>query len=209
MSSDALLNSIERASRRSAILMALGALVVLAALWMAAAKLAEVKTEVVALESQAKTLRVERAHLAEQTSKLQATESQLQGEVSGLRQALAASRNAIAAFHDKDYASAVELYDLALAADPGNAYLMNLKAYSLFKLGKVQDALSVQNAGIATNPDYGWGYFDLARFQCAAGDKVGAAKSLALASSKDSRIPRLARQDGEFQRLCGPLGAAQ
>jgi tetratricopeptide (TPR) repeat protein len=185
--------------------MALGALVIGAALWFAASRLESIQSQVSILESREQQLLARNQDLQRTASDLAKASSDLKAQVSRLRDALTASRDAIAAFHAHDYASAVSLYDSALAADPGNAYVINLKAYSLFKLGRVSEAIDVQRRGIDTDANYAWGYFDLARFQCAAGDKASAAKSLRLAESKEERFRRLAEQDGEFRRLCGNL----
>lgn len=205
MSNASMLATLERTSKISTILMVLGALVVASALWLATNRLAEVQTEVAALESRSESIRSRNTALEIRNKELVTTAEALRKETSGLRQALSASRDAIAAFHQRDYASAVNLYDTALAADPGNAYLLNLKAYSLFKLKDIDKAIAVQQEGIRVDPTYAWGFFDLARFQCASGNKSAAAVSFAEAVRKDARLQRKAAQDGEFQRLCGSL----
>jgi tetratricopeptide (TPR) repeat protein len=205
MTTESMLASIEHTSRVSAVLMVLGAVVVASALWIATSRLTSVQAEVTDLETRAEGLRTKNEDLARAAAELTKTSDTLRKEVSGLRQALSASRDAIAAFHARDYPTAVSLYDTALAADPGNAYLINLKAYSLFKLGNLSEAISVQQHGLRTDPSYAWGLFDLARFQCAAGNKAAAAKALGEAIAEDDRFRRLAKQDGEFRRLCGSL----
>jgi tetratricopeptide (TPR) repeat protein len=205
MTTDSMLLSLERASRLSAVLMALGAAIVASALWIAASRLTTIQAEVTELEARAESLRAKNRDLEQKAIDLAKTSDSLSKEVTGLREALSASRDAIAAFHARDYATAVRLYGTALAADPGNAYLMNLKAYSLFKLGDLPQAIDVQQRGLQVDPGYAWGLFDLARFQCASGDKAAAAKSLSEAITKDSRFRQLAEQDGEFRRLCGSL----
>jgi len=203
MISESVLESAARTSRTSAILMGLGALIVAAALWFATARLTSIQNQVSALESREQLLLSKNQDLERTTQELTKSATDLGNQVSRLRQALSASRDAIAAFHAHDYSAAVSLYDTALAADPGNAYILNLKAYSLFKLGRTSDAIITQQSGVQTDPNYAWGYFDLARFQCAAGDKVAAARSLGIAVTKENRFQELAEQDGEFHRLCG------
>jgi tetratricopeptide (TPR) repeat protein len=205
MISDSVLESVERTSRNSAILMVLGALIVGGALWFATARLASIQAQVKALESREQMLITKNQDLERSASELKQTAGDLNDQVSRLRQALSASRDAIAAFHAHNYAAAVSLYDIALAADPGNAYLLNLKAYSLFKLGRVSDAIATQQQGIKADPNYAWGFFDLARFQCAAGEKASAAESLRTAQGKEDRFRELAAEDGEFRHLCGSL----
>lgn len=115
------------------------------------------------------------------------------------------TRGAIMAFHQRDYDTAVALYDQALLADPDNAYLLNLKAYSLFKRKRLSEAIDVQSESIRVDPGYAWGFFDLARFQCAAGDFEGARKSIKIALEKSPGLRRRMEGDGEFRKLCGAV----
>jgi tetratricopeptide (TPR) repeat protein len=199
MTTEALLGSVERSSRISAVLMILGGIVVLGALWSATSRLNAVRSEVAGLVQEV-------ARLGQTRGELDAQVKESRAQIATLRQALAASRDAIAAFHARNYAAAVDLYDSALNADPENSYLENLRAYALFKLGKVQEAVQSQAKSLERDPAYAWGYFDLARFQCAAGDRSAARKSFDLAQQKEARFKDLAVQDGEFRRLCGDLG---
>jgi tetratricopeptide (TPR) repeat protein len=115
------------------------------------------------------------------------------------------TRNAIAAFHRRDFDTAVALYDRALRADPGNAYVLNLKAYSLFKGERLSNAIGTQRESLRVDPEYAWGYFDLARFQCAAGNFDEARKSIQMAREKGGAwLSRKMEGDGEFRRLCRP-----
>lgn len=191
MDNATVLDRLERTSRVSSVLMALGAIVVFAALWLSYAQLRTLQTEVKSLESEAVQLR-------------QSAET-MRNEIKGLREALTSSRDAIVAFHQRDYGTAVAFYDQALHADPNNAYLLNLKAYSLFKLKRINDAIDVQGESIRIDPDYAWGYFDLARFQCAAGDFGAAGKSIEIALQKRPALHSTMEKDGEFQRLCAAV----
>ena len=198
MSSAAVIDRLERTSRVSAILMALGAIVVLAALWLSYGQLRALQTEVTSLESEAVQLRT-------QNNELRQSAEAMRNEIKGLREALTASRDAIVAFHQRDYGTAVALYDQALRADPNNAYLLNLKAYSLFKLRRLGDAIDVQRESIRVDPGYAWGFFDLARFQCATGDFGAARKSIEAALEKRAALRSTMERDGEFQKLCAPV----
>jgi hypothetical protein len=63
------------------------------------------------------------------------------------------------------------------------------------------------------NPSYAWGYFDLARFQCAArqfdeaNESIQKALSTAEKEGEQGRgwMTKLMESDGEFQRLCRPV----
>jgi hypothetical protein len=112
-------------------------------------------------------------------------------------------RDAIRAFHRRDYDTAVALYDRVLLADPENAYLLNLKAYSLFKRKLLGQAIDVQKESVRVDPQYAWGYFDLARFQCASGRFDDARESIELAREKGGPwLIEKMQGDGEFRRLC-------
>lgn len=192
------IDRLERTSRISALLMALGAIVVFGAFWLSYGQLRSLQAEVNSLGVESKQLRTENIELNQRAEAMR-------NEIKGLRDALAASRNAIVAFHKRDYDTAVALYDQALRADPNNAYLLNLKAYSLFKLKRLQDAINVQNESIRVDPDYAWGYFDLARFKCASGEFNEARKSVEIALKKEHRLRGIMESDWEFQRLCGHI----
>lgn len=141
-------------------------------------------------------------------------------------------RNAIKSFHGDDFAAAIRSYQRALQVDPRNPYILNLKSYAEFKIGKTDDAIETLRRSLTIDPVYVWGYFDLMRYQCAAGDYAAALKTLddALANATDGPIdplfPKNRRSDlltgktglkfflidandgegdGEFQRLCRPL----
>ncbi len=188
------IDRIERSSRISAVFAALGATVIFIALYLAYAEV--------------RSLKVEALQLKAQNNELRRTAESMRREIGGLREALAASRDAIVAFHQRDYGRAVSFYDKALRADPKNAYLLNLKAYSLFKLKRLNDAITVQKDSLTIDPSYSWGYFDLARFQCAAGDFTEAKVSIEKALKDRPDLHAVMDQDGEFQRLCAPIREA-
>jgi tetratricopeptide (TPR) repeat protein len=198
VNSSAAIERLGRASRMSGLLMALGTLVVAAALWLSYGQLRALQTEVNSLASEATRLQKQNVELRQDAEKMRR-------EIGGLREALAASRYAIEAFHQRDYSTAVSLYDEALRADPNNAFLLNLKAYSLFKLKRVSEAIEVQQQSLRVNPEYAWGYFDLARFQCAAGLFDEARRSIGISLEKRPSLREFMAKDGEFQRLCGPV----
>jgi len=198
MNSGAMVEHVGRASRLSGLLMALGTLVVAAALWLSYGQLRVLQADVSSLAAEA-------ARLQKQNAELRQSAENMRRDIEGLREALAASRYAIEAFHQRDYSTAVSFYDQALRADPNNAYLLNLKAYSLFKLKRVGDAIEVQRQSLAADPEYAWGYFDLARFQCANGLFDEARRSRDSALQKRPGLRAIMDKDGEFERLCGPI----
>jgi len=175
------LDRLRKVSRRAMLLSALGAVIVMAALLIASYQLSQVEAQ----QKQASTA------LAQTRAQLEETRTGLARAQCALRE----SRSAIEAFHSG-------AYDVALRCDPQNAYLLNLKAYSLFKAGRLAAAIDAQQQSLSVDSGYAWGYFDLARFQCAARafDKAAAARSTAIRLRPD--LAEVMRSDGEFMRLC-------
>jgi tetratricopeptide (TPR) repeat protein len=125
-------------------------------------------------------------------------------QLSRSRAALSSARAAINAFHSGNLQQALQLYDEALSSDPDNAYLQNLRAYTLFRLGRTDDAIKGEKRSVEIDPNYAWGYFDLARFLCAAAPtQMSAAKDAARKAIllRPDLEPTM-RSDGEFQRVC-------
>jgi len=164
------------------------------------------------LSSRAEYLRTEALQQAQRASqarsaaeRAEAQAETLRKEISNLREALGASRMAIAAFHQGDYSTALKYYDAALQADPGNAYLLNLRAYALFKQHRYEEAIAAETLSTKADPAYAWGYFDLARFQCAVGKRGDARQSIKKALELRPDLRSIVQQDGEFRRLCGEI----
>ena len=126
----------------------------------------------------------------------------LKKETAGLREALTAARAGINAFHAGDYLGAVGQYDKVIRDDSSNAYLLNLRAYSLFKAGRIDEAIRSQQLSLRADPGYAWGYFDLARFECARGNWDAAKDALDRLLKVNPEMRPTADRDGEFRRLC-------
>jgi tetratricopeptide (TPR) repeat protein len=131
----------------------------------------------------------------------------VRSELKGAREATPALIEGINAFHRRQYALAIARYDEALRLNPGDAYIYNLKSYSQFKARDVKGAAQTVSRSLALSPDYDWGYFDLARYQCAAGNGAAAIGTLqaAVAARGDAirdLAPVFLERDGEFRRLC-------
>lgn len=105
-------------------------------------------------------------------------------------------------FHQGLYVEAVQAYDKALSLDSLNAYILNLKGYSLFKAKHYYEAVNVLNHAVEVQPDYAWGYFDLARANCANGNYDNALKAAQKAIELRHDMINIIMSDGEFNRLC-------
>jgi tetratricopeptide (TPR) repeat protein len=186
-----------KGSRRTALLSGLGAVLVLASLFYASTQLSRLAAERTRLAAIRDTAL---ADLHTVRDSLTTAKS----ELSNTRCALGNSRAAINAFHSNNYEDAIALYDQALTCDPANAYLLNLRAYAQFKAGRLTAAIESQQRSVAADSSYAWGYFDLARFLCAAGASQGARARDAIqrALRLQPGLARTMRSDGEFTRLC-------
>jgi tetratricopeptide (TPR) repeat protein len=134
----------------------------------------------------------------------------LRNELKGARDATPVLTAAINAFHKRRYADAIVKYDEALRLNPGDPYIYNLKSYSQFKAGDFTGAIATLSRGLQLDPTYEWGYFDLARYQCAANSPDAALRTItdALAERGEgvrSALKFFLSQDGEFRRLCSPI----
>jgi tetratricopeptide (TPR) repeat protein len=129
----------------------------------------------------------------------------VQSELSTYREALTAAREGINEYHAGDFEAAVRSYDSALRLDPSNANLLDLKGYSLFKAGKLEESVAALQSSVEADPHYAWGYFDLARTYCAMRKFPEAAKAADAAIRADSALRRHMDADGEFRRVCKPI----
>lgn len=165
--------------------------------------IAESKTLLEGLNAREARARIEIADLEKQTVLLRA-------ELKGARDATKVLTDAINAFHRKQYAAAVDKYDEALRLNPGDPYIFNLKSYSQFKAGDTNGAIETMLQSLKMDPSYEWGYFDLARYQCAAGLPQAALGTITKAVEiRGKSIQQAAafflEKDGEFRRLCAPV----
>jgi tetratricopeptide (TPR) repeat protein len=148
--------------------------------------------------------------LTAEVARLDQRAQALRDELQGARAATPLLSQAINAFHAKKYADAIAKYDAAIALNPGDAYMQNLKSYSQFKLGDFSGAAQTMARALQLDPTYDWGYFDLARYQCAGGAPQAALNTLRDAVQRRGNSIRDAAtffltQDGEFRRLCAGI----
>ena len=167
------------------------------------ADIASARTRMAALDEEESRARV-------RIAELQARTTELTNSLEGARKATPILTTAINAFHRGEYSVAVRHYDEALRFNPGDPYIYNLKSYSQFKGGDLAGAASTLARGLELDPTYDWGYFDLARYQCAAGSPQAALSTIKQALNVRGEPVRagikfFSANDGEFRRLCGPI----
>jgi tetratricopeptide (TPR) repeat protein len=115
---------------------------------------------------------------------------------------------AIRSFHRDDFTAAVRAYQRALQVDPRNPYVLDLKSYAEYKAGKLDDAIESVRRSLTIAPTYVWDYFELMRYQCAAGDYDAALETLddALAAATGGPIDPLFPKNSPSDLLTGPTG---
>ncbi len=166
--------------------------------------------EIEQAEARGEVLAVKEQKARETVAALEEQAATLREELQGARDATPVLTKAIQTFHAKEYARAIVKYDQALALDPGDPYIHNLKSYSQFKAGDFQGASETLARALQLNPGYEWGYFDLARYQCAAGAPEEALSTLRGAlETRGEQIRDQLRffleEDGELWRLCSGI----
>ena len=204
--------SLARRSRTTAIVTLLGALLTLAVLIYASIELSRLMSRVEAKRIEVSRLERTVSDRQVQIGELEGNIGELQGEIDNLKRTLEGSRQAVAfvrdginAYHQGAYSTAVRAYDAALRLDPENAYVLNLKGYSLFKLRQFDEAIAALKAAVDVQPDYAWGYFDLARAYCARKDFDLAKEARSRALALRPGLAGVMSGDGEFTRLCRPI----
>lgn len=183
-----------RSSRLAALVSFLGLALALGALLYSMRQLYRVNAE----------LNAQNVALEKSRKSLEDYENYANMQLSRSRAALSSARAAINAFHSGNLEEALQLYNEALSSDPDNAYLQNLRAYTLFRLRRTDEAIEGEKRSVEIDPNYAWGYFDLARFLCAADPpEMDAAKDAARkAIQLRPDLEPTMRSDGEFQRVC-------
>jgi cytochrome c-type biogenesis protein CcmH/NrfG len=145
---------------------------------------------------------VEAQHARTELETLRGEQRQLRMQLQRAREATQYVTEGINYYHQGRYGAAVNSYDQALKLDPENPYVLNLKGYSLFKQRDLKPAIAALRHSVSVEPEYAWGYFDLARAQCAAGEFQEARKSVSTAISLRPELKSVMRSDGEFTHLC-------
>jgi tetratricopeptide (TPR) repeat protein len=164
------------------------------------------RADIAALSAQKQSLEEESHRLTADNERL--AQSLTRGRQEARVRAADPIRHGINAFHAGDYAAAIASYDEALALDPDNAYVLDLKSYSQFRAGDNDGAISSISTALSVDPNYLYGYSELARYACAAGRFDQAADTYKRAKTEHPGVSDLfaglLRDDGQFARLCAP-----
>lgn len=149
----------------------------------------------------------EQQRARQEIAELERRATRLRAELQGARASTPVLSAAINAYHAGNYQDAVAKYDKALELNPGDPYIQNLKSYSQYKAGDYKGAERTLSGAMKVNPTYAWGYFDLARYECASGRHKDALKTISDAVEKGGEKVRnelrvFLAKDGEFNRVC-------
>lgn len=115
------------------------------------------------------------------------------------------SKAGIKAYHEGRYGEAVKAYDKTLSKDSNDFYIWNLKGYSLFKAGRYEESIEALRTSVRINPQYAWGYFDLARVYCKVKRREEAITAARKAIQLRPDMQAIMSGDKEFTSLCGNL----
>ena len=99
---------------------------------------------------------------------------------------------------------AIDFYNQALKLNPNDGHVLDLMAYSLFKLRRYPEARSRVEQAVKLG--FSYAHLDLARIECAMGDFQAAQQEVAQLMKTD--LAATALIDGELQRLCQPVAQA-
>jgi predicted Zn-dependent protease len=196
-----------KGSFRAAIVSLLGFLLILAAMGYSAWQLHKNETQNADLVELNKKLAAQNKLENAQLQTTRVLLDQARKQVADSAQKVTDARDekvAIEAFHAMHWKEAVKLFDKILADDPGNVYVRDMRAYMLFKLNRITEAIDDEHLALAADPSYATSYLNLARFECAATPpqidearkNIEKFKSL---SPEESAFPK---KDGELQRVC-------
>lgn len=174
------------------------------------AKKERLETDVHVAQTKLRELSVRATKAQDELAVVQLQLEGVRSELTGAREATPALIEGINAFHRRQYRLAIARYDEALQLNPGDPYIYNLKSYSQFKAGYLIGAAATISKSLELEPAYDWGYFDLARYQCAMGAETAAVDTLRAAiARRGSSVKALAHvffvDDGEFRRVCASV----
>jgi tetratricopeptide (TPR) repeat protein len=100
-----------------------------------------------------------------------------------------------------DYKGAVREYDKALALNPNDYYVYNIRGFSLLLDGEVSDAVLSLEKSVSLNPGYSWGYYNLALAYWAAGEKTKTKQAVEKAIECDPGMKHLIKKTAQFKKI--------
>ena len=195
-------DSVSRFARhaRAGLFMTLvGAAIVVGSLAYSTQQLSRVQAERTALDAKLKTAADDLQKVKASRDLMEGELKQLQSSVKNARDSFFSVQMGLRQFFVKDYRGAVKFYDKAIAVDPLNPVLHDLKGYALLRDGDIQGAISALEKSIETGPDYVWGHYNLSLAYAAAGEMVRAVAQIRKVLELDPSMKSAIRGDGQFR----------
>ena len=174
----------------------------------------QIRDEILSARAEVTRVQKEKTNMLEELAETKTRASQLDEDIRQLSEKLQNARRttrfvsrAIVSYHSKEYARAIVFYDAALKLDPSNPWILDLKSYSQFRDNDIDGAIASINYALELEPAYLYGYSELSRYQCAAGDYEGATQTLRRAIELHGYpaaelYTSLLKTDGQFKNLC-------
>lgn len=181
-------------SRRSAILSLLGILIFISSLIYASISLNRNEKVILDQESEIDSLLTVKESITD-------TLTQLINQLENTRRATRFITMGINHFHQRNYTSAVEAYNMALELDSLNPVVYDYKGYSLYRNKQHDQAIKSFEKAIELDPTYTWGYYDLALAQWAKGLQSEAIQTIQQLISIDPDFENVIKNDGQFRDI--------
>ena len=202
------LDSLARASRRTALLGLLGALFVLASLLYSAYRLRGLERQVATTRQQIDSLQAQARTLQEQLdstrARLGVARRALEDAAISLSRSEQAShwiRRGINRYQRGEYAEAVRAYREALKTDSTNHFAYAYMGYAYYRSKRYPDAIHSLREAVRHSPEYDRGYYNLALAEWYGGSRLEALRSLGKAVTINPALRDTIRQDRQFAEL--------
>ena len=104
-------------------------------------------------------------------------------------------------FYSKQYDLAVEEYNKAIALDPENFVLYDLKGYSQLKSKKINEAIASLEKSVELKPNYTWGHYNLSLAYWAGGKNEEAKREIKTLIGLDESFRKTISTDRQFSEM--------
>ncbi len=110
-------------------------------------------------------------------------------------------RQGINLYHQRRYAEAIAAYTQAIALDPKNAILFDLRGYAYLLERNVTNAVGDLKKAVELNADYPWGRYNLALAYWAADKQDAAVDQLETLLQREPSFLEVIKRDSQFRRF--------
>jgi tetratricopeptide (TPR) repeat protein len=186
-----ILAKFSRHARAGLLMTIMGAIIIAMSLVYSAHELTAMQAEKQLLSKELEAAKVE-------FNNTKAEFSKLQKGIKEARTSFVYVQLGLRQFFVRNYQGAIDFYDQAIATDPANPVLYDLRGYALFRQGKIKESVSSLEKSIAIAPDYVWGHYNLALAYMKAGDSTRAIEQVRLVVTLDPGMRKTISGDGQF-----------